>query len=57
MIHDARAVYRGTIPGMQDDFEWFVTAGTSLGDVVYPATAGAVGQERMYQTVVLMPDE
>ena len=53
MTHDARGVYRATIPGQEDDFEWYVTADTSLGDVVFPATAGAEPAERMYQTVVV----
>jgi hypothetical protein len=53
LIHDARGVYRGTIPGQRDDFEWYITANTNLGDVVFPATAGADLAERMYQTVVV----
>ncbi len=53
MEHDARGVYRATIPGQQEDFEWYVTAGTSLGDVVFPSTAGADLAARMYQTVVV----
>jgi hypothetical protein len=53
MTHDARGVYRGIIPGQRSDFEWYITAKTSLGDVVFPATAGAVPAERMYQTVVV----
>jgi hypothetical protein len=53
MEHDARGVYRAVIPGQQDDFEWYVTAGTSLGDVIFPATAGAPENERMYQTVIV----
>jgi len=53
MIHDARAVYRATISGQQDDLEWYVTAETSLGDVIFPSTAGADEAERMYQTVVV----
>ncbi len=51
--HEARAVYRGTIPGQQDDFEWYITASTSLGKVIFPASAGAERDERMYQTVVV----
>jgi hypothetical protein len=53
MTHDARGVYRVIIPGQKDDFEWYVTANTSLGDVVFPVTAGADPAERMYQTVVV----
>jgi hypothetical protein len=53
MTHDARGVYRAEIPGQQNDFEWFVTANTSLGDVIFPATAGAQPDNRMYQTVVV----
>jgi hypothetical protein len=53
MTHEARGVYRATIPGQQDDFEWYVTAKTSLGKVVFPATAGASDVERMYQTVIV----
>lgn len=51
--HEARGVYRGVIPGQLEDFEWYVTAITSLGDVVFPATAAAADVERMYQTVVV----
>jgi hypothetical protein len=39
----------------KNDFEWYVTANTSLGDVVFPATASAEPSERMYQTVVVAP--
>jgi hypothetical protein len=53
MTHDARGVYRVTIPGQRDDFEWYVTAETSLDDVIFPVTAGAEPKERMYQTVVV----
>jgi hypothetical protein len=55
MKHDARGVYRASIPGQKEDFEWYVTANTSLGDVVFPATAAAESAERMYQTVVIAP--
>jgi len=44
-----------SIPGQKDDFEWYVTANTSLGDVVFPATAGAEPAQRMYQTIVVAP--
>jgi len=53
MTHVARGVYRATIPGQKDDFEWYVTANTSLGDVIFPATAGAPEAERIYQTVIV----
>ena len=53
MIHDARGVYRADIPGQKEDFEWYVTAGSSLGDVAFPATASAPVAERMYQTVIV----
>ena len=53
MEHDARGVYRARIPGQNDDFEWYVTAETSLGNVVFPATALAPVPERMYHTVVV----
>jgi hypothetical protein len=53
LTHDARAVFRGTIPGQADDFEWYITAKTSLGAVVFPASAGADPAKRMYQTVVV----
>jgi hypothetical protein len=53
LAHDARAVYRQTIPGQADDFEWYITAKTSLGAVVFPASAGAAPAERMCQTVVV----
>ncbi len=53
MEHDARGVYRSTIPGQQEDFEWYITAETSLGNVIFPATAGVIVAERMYQTVVV----
>jgi hypothetical protein len=51
--HENRAVYKGTIPGQKKDFEWYVTAATSLGDVIFPATAGADNSDKMYQTVVV----
>ena len=53
MTHQSRGVYRGIIRGQKDDFEWFVTAKTSLGDVVFPATANESLQDQMYQTVVV----
>jgi hypothetical protein len=53
MAHDARGVYRATIPGQREDFEWYVTANTNLGNVIFPATAGAIETERIYQTVVV----
>jgi hypothetical protein len=53
LIHEARGVYRATIPGQVDDFEWYIAAKTSLGEVVFPASAGADPAERMYQTVVV----
>jgi hypothetical protein len=53
MSHEARGVYRASIPGQEEDFEWYVTAGTNLGDVIFPATAGAIVAERNYQTVVV----
>jgi hypothetical protein len=53
MNHQARGVYRAAIPSQRDDFEWYVKANTSLGNVIFPATAGAPDAERMYQTVVV----
>jgi hypothetical protein len=53
MMHEARGVYRAAIPGQREDVEWYVTANTTLGDVIFPATAGAVPTERMYQTIVV----
>ncbi|MFO8001938.1 MAG: hypothetical protein R6U46_11890 [Marinilabilia sp.] len=53
MKHDDRGVYKGSIPAQNEDFEWYVSANTSLGDVVYPASAGATQDERNYQTVVV----
>jgi hypothetical protein len=53
MEHDARGVYVGKIPGQKEDIEWYVTDDTSLGDVIFPASAGASGPEKMYQTVVV----
>ncbi len=53
MTHVARGVYRAVIPGQADDFEWYVTANTSLGEVIFPAAAGAEPAQRMYQTVVV----
>jgi hypothetical protein len=53
LIHEARGVYRVVIPGQKNDFEWYVSANTSLGDVIFPAAAGADLAERMYQTVVV----
>jgi hypothetical protein len=52
--HVARGVYRVTIPGQQEDFEWYVKAETSLGNVIFPATAGANDSTRMFQTVVVL---
>jgi len=51
--HVNRAVYEGVIPGQDNDFEWYVTAETSLGNVIFPATAGANDPEKIYQTVVV----
>lgn len=53
MKHLNRGVFQITIPGQKQDFEWYITAKTSLGDVVYPASAGATQEERNYQTVVV----
>jgi hypothetical protein len=50
MTHVARSVFKATIPRQKEDFEWYVMAKTSLGDVVFPVTAEA---DRMYQTVVV----
>lgn len=55
--HEHRAVYTGTIPPQENDFEWYVTAGTSLGDVIFPATAGADHSEKMFQTVIVLNKE
>jgi len=52
--HEARGVYRVTIPGQQEDFEWYITAETNLGRVVFPATADAKESEKMYQTVIVL---
>jgi hypothetical protein len=52
--HDNRAVYRGIIPGQTRDFEWYVKAETNLGNVIFPATAGADDSAKMYQTVVVL---
>ena len=53
MTHDDRGVYKVTIPGQNEDFEWYVSANTSLGDVVYPDSAGATQDKRNYQTVIV----
>ena len=53
MQHVARAVYRASIPGQEEDFEWFVSSGTGSGTLVFPASAGANPEERLYQTVVV----
>ena len=53
MKHDERGVYKVSIPGQNDDFEWYISANTSLGKVVYPASAGASEAEMNYQTVVV----
>lgn len=37
------------------DFKWYVTNNTSLGNVIFPATAGAEPSDRMYRTVVVVP--
>ena len=53
LFHEARGVYIGTIPEQKEDFEWFVTAKTNLGDVIFPESANAPISERMYQTIVV----
>jgi hypothetical protein len=53
MTHEARGVYYAAVPAQNEDFEWYVTANTSLGNVVYPASAAAPEPERMYQTVIV----
>ena len=53
MKHDDRGVYKGSMPAQNEDFEWYVSGNTNLGDVVYPASAGATQDERNYQTVVV----
>jgi len=54
MNHDSRGVYRAAIPGQEDDFEWYVSASTSLGDVVFPATAEEENSSVIYQTVLVL---
>ena len=54
MDHDSRGVYRSEIPGQEDDFEWYVSASTSLGAVVFPATAEEENSSGIYQTVVVL---
>jgi hypothetical protein len=51
--NENRGVFRGVIPGQSEDFEWYVSAKTSLGDVLFPATAGADDSEKIYQTVIV----
>ncbi len=51
--HENRGVFRGIIPGQSEDFEWYVSAETSLGDVLFPTTAGADDSEKMFQTVIV----
>lgn len=53
IFHDSGGVYRVTIPGQSKDFEWYITASTSLGDVVFPVSAGKNVDKRIYQTVVV----
>ena len=54
--HQDRGVFRGIIPGQAEDFEWYVSAETSLGKVLFPATAGADDSEMIFQTVVVMDE-
>jgi hypothetical protein len=54
MNHEARGVFRAIIPGQQEDFEWYAVASTSLGDVIYPATAGENEKKQMNQTVIVI---
>lgn len=52
--NENRGVFRGVIPGQSEDFEWYVSAKTSLGDVMFPATAGADDSEKIFQTVIVL---
>jgi hypothetical protein len=52
--NENRGVFRGIIPGQSEDFEWYVSAETSLGDVLFPASAGADVSERIFQTVIVL---
>lgn len=53
MSHVNRGVYQTKLPMQEEDFEWYVTAKTDLGDVVYPATARGDASSIQYQTVVV----
>mgnify|MGYP001187230804 FL=1 len=53
MLHVNRGVYQIQLSDQDEDFEWYVKAKTDLGDVVYPATAGAETSSQ-YQTVIVL---
>lgn len=54
MTHVNRGVYRTKLPLQEKDFEWYVSAKTDLGNVVYPASAQGDSSEAQYQTVVVL---
>ena len=53
MLHVNRGVYQIQLSDQEEDFEWYVTAKTDLGNVVYPATAGS-DTSSQYQTVIVL---
>ena len=53
MLHVNRGVYQIQLSDQEEDFEWYVTAKTDLGNVVYPATASA-DTSSQYQTVIVL---
>ena len=53
MPHLNRGVYQIQLPDQDEDFEWYVTAKTNLGDVNYPASAQS-NTFSQYQTVIVL---
>jgi len=51
--HELYGVHRAIITGPREDFESYITINSSLGNVIFPLTAGASADERMYQTMIV----
>ena len=52
--NELESFYRENLDtGQQDDFEWYISAETDLGEVVFPSTAAADSKVRLLQTVVV----
>lgn len=52
--HQNRGVYTVDLPTQEDDFEWYISAKTDLGDVVYPASVKNGTKKTQYQTVIVI---